>query len=181
MRTVPRRRARSRGRALGRVRMLLGVVLLIAGGVIVFGSFKAPETVDRAYGEAKTVIQDHTNQVREEVLGELPTVKLGATGGMKQLDRCDGTFTEMRSYEHDKVPPVWAAHNNCSGDVILPWELGQRIRLDGSDRVYVVVDVRNTGKTWATIDDLVGLGGEFALQTCYYGEDRMKFIGISPA
>lgn len=41
-------------------------------------------------------------------------------------------------------------------------------------------DVRNTPKVWPTIDDLVGIEGSFALQTCYYGEDRMKFIGLEP-
>jgi hypothetical protein len=75
---------------------------------------------------------------------------------------------------------VWAAHNNCGGDVLLPWEEGQRIQFEGDDQVYEVVDIRYTPKIWASTSDLVGLGGELALQSCFYGEDRMKFIGLDP-
>ena len=42
----------------------------------------------------------------------------------------------------------------------------------------VVIDIRYTPKIWATTEDLIGLQGELALQTCFYGEDRMKFIGL---
>ncbi|WP_454860953.1 hypothetical protein [Promicromonospora soli] len=84
----------------------------------------------------------------------------------------------MKSYAHDDVPPVWAAHNSCDGDAILPWETGQNIRIEGSDQVYEIVDIRYTPKIWATTHDLVGLDGDLTLQTCFYGEDRMKFIGL---
>lgn len=179
-------RARHRRRRPGRIRMVLGALLILLGVGLVAAQFVVPEAeiampqpVERAYGEAKIAVGGTVDSVREEVLGDLPTVKLGVKGGMKELDRCDGTFTEMSSYEHEGVPPVWAAHNNCSGDVLLPWKLGQRIRLNNG-QVYQIVDIRVTKKTWATVDDLVGLGGQLALQSCFYGEDRMKFIGLAP-
>lgn len=159
---------------------LVGGALLAAGGALLASLLFVPQAVERAYGEAKTTISATVDDVRAEVFDTLPTIHLGATGGVGELDRCDGTFTEMSSYEHGDVPPVWAAHNNCSGDVLLPWETGQRIQIEGDDQVYEVVDIRNTPKTWATIDDLVGLDGSLALQTCFYGEDRMKFIGLEP-
>lgn len=157
-----------------------GAVLLVLGGGIAVGALFAPQSIERAYGETKTTLSGIVDDVREEAFDTFPSIRLGASGDVAELDRCDGTFTEMVSYEHEDVPPVWAAHNNCSGDVLLAWEPGQRIRIAGDDQVYEVVDVRNTPKVWATIDDLVGIEGSFALQTCYYGEDRMKFIGLDP-
>lgn len=163
-----------------RVSTVIGITLLGVGGALAAGVLFAPQAVERAYGEAKSTVSGAVDTIREETLDELPSVNLGATGGMSELDRCDGTFTEMSSYEHGDVPPVWAAHNNCAGDVLLPWESGQRIQLDGDDQVCEVVDIVYTPKTWATVDDIVGLDGELALQTCFYGEDRMKFIGLEP-
>jgi hypothetical protein len=161
---------------------LVGVVaalMLGSGGALLLGLLVAPGSMEYGYGQLKTSVTGTVNQARESISGDLPSVRLGTSGGVPELDRCDGTFTEMKSYERDGVPPVWAAHNNCSGDAMLPWELGQRVQMAGDDRVFEVVDVRDTPKTWATTEDLLGLGGEFALQTCFYGEDRMKFVGLA--
>ena len=76
------------------------------------------------------------------------------------------------------MPETAAAHNNCGGDVLLPWDEGQQIQIEGRDEVYEVIDIRYTSKIWASTDDLVGLQGDLALQTCFYGEDRMKFVGL---
>lgn len=153
--------------------------MLGSGGALLFGLLVAPGSMEYGYGQLKTSVTGTVSQARESISGDLPSVRLGTSGGVSELDRCDGTFTEMKSYERDGVPPVWAAHNNCSGDAMLPWELGQRVQIEGDDRVFEVVDVRDTPKTWATTEDLLGLGGEFALQTCFYGEDRMKFVGLA--
>ncbi|GGH39875.1 hypothetical protein [Microbacterium album] len=173
--------ARPRRRRVGSVLLSVAGVLLLAVGAAVLGAaLLAPEETEKAYGRVKTEVIATIDEVRLTVFEELPEVRLGVSGGMVELDRCDGTFTEMLSYERADVPPVWAAHNNCAGDVILPWQTGQQIRIAGDDRVFEVVDIRETSKIWASTDDLVGLGGDFALQTCYYGEDRMKFIGLVP-
>ena len=176
-----RRKARRRRRgAWNTVLTVFGVALLVGGLALGAGTLFAPQTVEQAYGAVKVGVADRVQQVQQEVFEELPTVKLGVSGGQTELDWCDGTFTEMLSYEREGVPPVWAAHNNRGGDVILPWEVGQRIRIDGSDQVYEIVDITYTSKIWSSTADLVGLGGEFALQSCFYGEDRMKFIGLEP-
>lgn len=106
---------------------------------------------------------------------------LGASGGVTELERCDGTFTRMVAYGATQ-PPVWAAHNDCDGDVILPWETGRDVTLtvDGTPATYRVVDTRDTRKKGANTGDLAGIGGDLVLQTCYYDEDRMKFIGLTP-
>lgn len=46
--------------------------------------------------------------------------------------------------------------------------------------MYEVVDIRHTPQVWATFEDIEGLNGELALQTCFYGEDKMKFVGLRP-
>ena len=160
--------------------LAVGLVLLLGGGLILGGLVVAPQLVERLYGDAKISVDSTVADARRVVFDDLPTVELGNTGGVPQLDQCDGTFTEMESYERDDVPPVWAAHNNCSGDAVLSWEPGQHVRIAGDEQVYEVVDIRITPKTWATTDDLVGLGGSFALQTCFYGRDEMRFVGIEP-
>lgn len=172
----PRRRRRA-WRVIGGI---LAFVLITAGIGIAGLSMFAPQTAERLYGEIRTQAVTVVDDVRAEVLKEYPAVTLGATGGRAELDRCDGTFTEVVSYQRDGVPPVWAAHNNCGGDTILAWQLGDQVKLEGDETVYEVVDVRTTSKTWSSTDDLVGLGGDLALQTCFYGEDRMKFVGLSP-
>lgn len=154
--------------------------MIAVGAALGAGALLAPDMTQRVYGTVKVTASQALASARQQVTGEIPTVRLGVSGDVAELDRCDGTFTEMTSYENDSVPEVWAAHNNCGGDVVLPWDVGQRLRLEGSDQVYEVVDIRRTAKTWATTDDLVGLDGELALQTCHYGEDRMKFIGLRP-
>ena len=169
-----------RGGAWNTVLTVFGVLLLVGGIGLGAGTLLAPQSVEQAYGAIKVGVAEKVQQVQEEVFEELPTVKLGVSGGQTELDWCDGTFTEMLSYERDGVPPVWAAHNNCGGDVLLPWEMGQRIRVEGDDQVYEIVDIRYTSKIWSSTADLVGLKGAFALQSCFYGEDRMKFIGLEP-
>ncbi|WP_156761558.1 hypothetical protein [Microbacterium karelineae] len=159
---------------------VLGAVLILGGGALLAGVALAPEQVEKGYGDIKVAIGSSVDKVQEEVFEELPTVTVGVEGGIPELDLCDGTFTIMTSYERDGVPETAAAHNNCGGDVLLPWEEGQRIRIDGRDEVYEVVDIRYTSKIWSSTDDLVGLQGEIALQSCFYGEDRMKFVGLEP-
>lgn len=160
---------------------------MIAGGAVLGATLIAPHAVESAYGTAKIAATDSIDTFREDTFGELPTVQLGITGGIPELDACDGTFTHMSSYESDTstsaaadVPPVWAAHNNCLGDVVLSWDVGQHLRIEGDPQVYEVVDVTHTTKIWATTADLEGLEGTLALQSCFYGEDRMKFVGLAP-
>ncbi|WP_449276634.1 hypothetical protein [Leucobacter sp. GX24907] len=159
---------------------VFGAALLIAGGGLLAAMAFAPTEVERTYGTLKTEVRRAVDGVQRDVFGELPTVTLGGSGDVAELDSCDGTFTHMKSYDESRVPPIWAAHNNCQGDALLPWEVGQHIRVADSDQVYEVVDIRHTPQVWATIDDLEGLDGDLALQTCFYGEDKMKFVGLRP-
>jgi len=172
-------RRATRRRRLARLATLGAIVGVVLGVGTITTLTVFPEQSEQLYG----AVQRDVGQFRNDVLHELPAVELGASGGTSELDRCDHTFTEMLSYETDGVPPVWAAHNNCGGDVVLPWEIGQQVEVahDGTTELYVVVDIRVTPKTWATTDDLIGITGDFALQSCFYGENRMRFVGLARA
>ena len=164
----------------------LGGILVAGGLALLVGVWLVPDTVEQGYGALKTGYRGTVDKVQEQVFAEYPTVGLGVTGGTHDLEvACNAgdtyrTFTIMTSYERDGVPPTAAAHNNCGGDVLLPWEEGQKIHIEGEgvDGLYEIIDIKYTPKIWATTEDLIGLKGELALQTCFYGEDRMKFIGL---
>ncbi|WP_424463968.1 hypothetical protein [Pseudoclavibacter helvolus] len=166
----PRRRRRTFGNAmLG----IFGTMLILAGAIVLAMSLFAPTTVERGYGQVKAAV----NNVAAEV--QLPSVRLGVEGGQAELDVCDGSFIEMTSYRNTVgVPAVYAAHNNCGGDIVLNWQVGTQFEVEGQPGIYEVVDVRHTAKHWETTEALIGLQGDFALQSCFYGEDRMQFVGI---
>lgn len=167
-----RRRSRRAGNTILGV---LGTVLMLAGALVLTLSLFAPTTVERGYGQVKAAVNDVAAEV------QLPSVRLGVEGGQAELDACDGSFIEMTSYRNTVgVPAVYAAHNNCGGDIVLNWDVGTQFEIEGQPGTYEVVDVRHTAKHWETTDALVGLQGDFALQSCFYGEDRMQFVGIRP-
>jgi len=166
-----------RRRRGGRVLLLVSVVLVVLGLVLSLASAFAPEAVDRVTGEAKVAIATQLRTLFAP--DDLPVVRLGDEGQIRDLDDCDGTFTEMVSYRLDGVPPLYAAHNYCGGDAILGWDIGQHVRVAGSDTVYEVVEERRTVK-WADAQLLQGMRGEFLLQTCFYGQNLMRFVGLEP-
>lgn len=168
---LPRRRRR------GRVLLALALLLVAGGIALALASALAPEAVDRVTGEAKVAVD---TQVRRILTPDaLPVIRLGSEGGIRDLDHCDGTFTEMVSYRLEDVPPLYAAHNFCGGDAILGWDIGQRVRVAGSDTVYEMVGERRTVK-WADARLLQGMPGEFLLQTCFYGQNLMRFVALAP-
>ncbi|MEV7610034.1 hypothetical protein AB0N61_11170 [Microbacterium sp. NPDC089320] len=161
-----------------RVGLLFASILLVGCGVaFLAASILAPDAVDKVTGDAKVSVLKSFHQIFSP--DELPVIRLGVEGSMVELDRCDGTFTEMVSYRIDDVLPLYAAHNNCGGDVILGWDLGQRVTVEGSDIVYEVVEERHTPK-WSNVEELAGMTGEFMVQTCFYGENRMRFLSLAP-
>lgn len=75
-----------------------------------------PEATERIYGEARTALLRSQLTLSED----LPEITIGVTGTAADIDRRDGTFTEMITYRVAGVPPTAAAHNNCGGDSMLP-------------------------------------------------------------
>ncbi len=164
-------------RTRGRVVLLVASALSMSIGLLLVGAtVLAPEAMDRISGTAKVVVEKQIQQiVAPEVL---PEITLGVEGGMRELDRCDGTFTQMTSYRVPEVLPLYAAHNNCGGDIILGWTVGDRVRVAGSDIVFEVVEERHTPK-WSQVEVLEGMAGEFMVQTCFYGENKMRFLSLA--
>jgi hypothetical protein len=176
------RKAAKRRRLRRRILLGLSVAVFSAGAVLLAANLLAPTEVERVVGEAKVAIEEAVTDTAAGVTGEpapLPAVRLGPAGDKRQLDRCDGTFTELTSYRIGDVLPVYAAHNNCGGDVILSWNVGDHVTVEGSDITYEVVEERHTRK-WAQVSSLRGMAGELLLQTCYYGQDKMRFLALEP-
>jgi hypothetical protein len=176
------RKAARRRRTRRRLLLTASIGVFAAGAALLAANLLAPTEVERVVGEAKVKVAEAVEDTVSEVTGNpapLPSVRLGEEGGKRELDRCDGTFTELTSYRIGEVLPVYAAHNNCGGDIILSWNVGDRVSVEGSGVTYEVVEERHTRK-WAQVSSLRGMTGELLLQTCYYGQDKMRFLALEP-
>lgn len=172
-------RRKPRGRLVASV---AGVLLLVAAAALAGGAVLYPEQTEAVVGGVKVRIQGVVADAAE-IVGETPTITLGHVGDRYALDTADfGVFVEMESYRVEGVPPVYAAHNNRGGDVILSWNMGEEVRvLDsaGNAQLYVVAEERFTPK-WSQVSRLEGMSGDIVVQTCFYGEDRMRFLSLTP-
>jgi hypothetical protein len=164
-------------RAARRRWLLPALSVLVVISVTLFAvSLFAPQVVDKVVGNAQVAIEKQVHQILSP--GDLPELRIGAEGGTAELDLCDGTFTEMVGYRADDVLPLYAAHNICGGGIILGWPLGQHVRVSGSDAIYEVVEERYTPKG-SPADVLAGMAGELMVQTCVFGENRMRIISLA--
>lgn len=172
---APDRQSKTRSGRLGFwVRLLLGLTLVLGAAGTVGLSQLDPEGSQRFWGAARIAA------ARVTAGADLPTVRLIPAGGTQQLRKCDpDSFAEMTGYQRRDLPPTYAAHNLCGGDVILAWEVGQQVKIVGSATVYEVVDLRVIPKFHVDTEDLVGIEGELLLQSCFYGEPRMKIVGLA--
>lgn len=162
---------------------ILGIILFLFGGALIYGHFMKPDLTEKIVYGAKTRIEGTVDQVRENVTGELPTIYLEGSGGMYELDIANPkTFVLMDAYgEVPGVIPMWAAHNGSGGSIVIPWEVGQKFNIEGSgkDGVWVVVDTMPADK-FGTVDQALPLEGTIGLQTCFWGEPYVRFLGIVP-
>lgn len=182
-----RRRSRSRwGSALI-------VTLMAAGSATVIGSVAAPDLTEQLAEKGVGHVREIANAVSIELsqpatpgAEKLPTLSLGELGSEALLDVCaTGVFPELESYRTQAgLQPVFAAHNNCGGDVILPLQVGQRVSIvdqAGTASTYQVTELRDVDKHTATTEGVVGMTGALLLQTCHWGEPVMRFVALEPA
>ncbi len=171
-------RAGSRKKPIAKSAIALNIVawsLLFAGASVVTVGSVAPEKVEAVYGDVVISVK----KVAAEISPELPRITLGVEGGARELDWCNGEFIEMVSYRAPSIPqPTYAAHNNCGGDIILSWSVGDKISLSNNGKIYEVAASTDVAKFGPT-SQLEGLPGEILLQTCYYGQDLMRIISLS--
>ncbi len=194
---VPIRRRdarRSRARTRARRRLRRAVLYTLGAGAMALGaatlglSLFAPHLVERGYGEARAAANEAALLLAPPATanGErMPSVRLGDLGSEALMDACDGSFPQLESYAaQDGLQPVYAAHNGCGGDVILPWSVGERVEVvaaDGSASVYVVSDFRDVAKFGSSTRDVLGLTGSLLLQTCHWGDPQMRFVALTAA
>lgn len=149
------------------------VACLTLGFAMVGSSVAAPEAVDRVIGGVRIA-------AGKAILGdELPRIRLRDGGRIADLKSCRDEFVEIASYRAAGSLPLYAAHNLCGGDIILGWDVGQRVRVEGRDTLYEVVEERTLPK-WSGSDQLEGMAGDLILQTCWYGVPRMRFMSLAP-
>lgn len=158
------------------LRNIFGPGLLFIGIALVCLTFLMPLQAEKAAGAFRVFASVASDKISGR---DYPMIRLGAKGDKVLLDRCDGSFVQMTSYETEGLQPVYAAHNICRGETILPLSEGDLVEVEGRG-IYTVSDERHTKKSWSTTDDILGMTGDFLLQTCFYGRDTMKFVALSP-
>ena len=108
---------------------IIAGVLFTMGLAVIGVSLTQPAWLNQTYQEIKTASSNPkptpvtiTNPVTKNVETVTPVanINLGQEGGTAQLDKCDGTFTEMTEYKQATPTPWYSAHNNCEGHLILP-------------------------------------------------------------
>lgn len=161
-------------------RLLLSVALFTAGAALLALQMLFPAQLERAIGEVRVAVTGTVSDIAQQISPEShDSITLGPLGGRREMNWCDGRFIEMESYRISGVLPVYAAHNNCGGAVILSWELGDTVKVSGSDALYEVVAERHT-KKWDNIASLRGMEGELLVQTCFFGQNKMRFLALAP-
>lgn len=190
---VPTRAARRQGRKRrGRTFSVIAVVGSVIGVGMIIAAFALPDLTEKVTGAVTVAVTGTYENVRGQVASltgqpesaTLPNVNLGPVGtGEVALD--DGgwrEFIELTDYRVVEIPPVFAAHNNRGGDILLNWEVGQRVFVtdENGDRggIYEVAGDRFTPK-WGPVTQLAGMTGDLILQSCFYGEDRMRFVSLT--
>lgn len=169
---------------LRRSATVVGLALILTGIASIGVQYSNPELADKISHNVKTTLIDKpVRQIKEEVFETHPTIHLNGSGGKYELDTAKrGDWVFLDGYSHvTGIPPIWAQHNNRGGDEILSWEVGQKFNVKGSgfDEVFIVVDTRDVYK-FGTVDQVKGMQGSIALQTCRYGENIIEFIGAVP-
>ena len=179
------KKKRKRFRVWGVISGVLVVGLIAVGVAGLISTAVAPEWTEEVVGNAvgNAVAQVQQTAVDAGVTPP-PLLTLAGPGGQAELDRCDGTWTQMVQYIEGGVPqPVHSAHNGCGGNPLLTLEMGGTIdvrQLDGTVVTYQAVDERRVAQVGTTTADIMGMGGDLILQTCFWDNATMRFLGLSP-
>lgn len=157
-------------------------LLLIAvwGGIQLFGDNVVSE-VRKSQAETIQVPSDDitTKSVTPAVKDvKRYTIHISNKGGDTEMDYCASGFTEMIYYQGLNDKRLLSQHNNCGGDIVLPMELGDHVAIEG-DQEYVITELRDTTKQINT-SAISDMNGEVLLQSCYYKENKMKFVALTP-
>ena len=179
--TAPKKKRKKRMRVWGAISGVLVVALIAIGVAGLISTTVAPEWTEEVVGNAVAQVQQ---TAADAGVTPPPVLTLAGPGGQAELDRCDGTWTQMVQYIEGGVPqPVHSAHNGCGGNPLLTLEMGGTIdvrQLDGTVVTYQAVDERRVAQVGTTTADIMGMGGDLILQTCFWDNATMRFVGLSP-
>lgn len=179
--TKPKKKRKKRMRIWGAISGVLVVALIALGVAGLISTTVAPEWTEEVVGNAVAQVQQTAVNTG---VAPPPVLTLAGPGGQAELDRCDGTWTQMIQYIEVGVPqPVHSAHNGCGGNPLLTLEMGGTIdvrQLDGNVVTYQAVDERRVAQVGTTTADIMGMGGDLILQTCFWDNSTMRFVGLSP-
>lgn len=161
----------------------LGLILIsVWGGIKLFGD----NIVSEVKKNSAEVIEVPDTQNLKQVAPETPTVEvrrytvsISNKGGEEEMDACRGGFTEMTGYPELGEHRLLSAHNNCGGDVVLPMVTGDHVIIEG-DQEYAITEIRDTPKHDVTTDVMKDMNGIIFLQSCYYNDNHMKFVALTP-
>ncbi|MFK4788730.1 hypothetical protein [Microbacterium sp. ZW T5_56] len=185
---ISRRRTRKKR---GRTFTVISAVCSVLGVGMIIAAFALPDVTEKVTGAVTVAVTGTYENIRSQVAvitgqpesATLPSVELGPVGtGEAALDGAGWRqFIELTDYRVVDIPPVFAAHNNRGGDILLNWEIGQRVYVSDDDGgrggTYEVAGDRFTPK-WGPVTQLAGMTGDLILQSCFYGEDRMRFVSL---
>lgn len=161
--------------AMGGLMMLAGVSII---AIFFIPENSLPPTIKEEVKKIQTEISKTVDEASNR--GEM-AITVGHIGGAAELELCDGTFTQVISYEEGGLQPTFLAHNGCGGSPVLYAELGSIVKvtsIEGVTKEYKVVSERILPQIGSYASDVVGLEGDILLQTCYWDWETMRFIGL---
>ena len=169
---------------------VVGFLFVIIGVFVIVGGKVAPEFTEKYVQGVKVQVQKHVNKATKNITELFSseevvpiTLKVEGSGGKRELDTAKGYFVELVDYNKvADVPVVYAQHNSLGGDVILTLNIGDKVNVVGLgdlDGQYVFEKELKTSKK-IKVSELTPLNNYIVFQTCFYGEDSMRFIGLSP-
>jgi hypothetical protein len=160
--------------------IFLGIALLGTWGAINFFGDNIVSEVKKS--EAETIeVQKQVSPITpaiETVEVKRYTIHISNEGGEPEMDACANGFTNMTVYKNLGEHKLLSQHNHCGGDIIIPMEQDDHVIIEG-DQEYVITELRETTKTSRT-SEIKDMNGEVILQSCYYRENRMKFVALTP-
>lgn len=167
---------------IGIILISLGLLTLL--GIFGFQAFGDNVVSEIRKSESKIITPPEVSEENPAVAPEEVspvrqyTIKIANSGGEREMDYCAAGFTEMIHYEGLEGRRMLSSHNNCGGDIILPMVQGDHVVIEG-DQEYVITELRDTSKhiNTAAVNDM---DGTVLLQTCYYRDNRMKFVALTP-
>lgn len=165
-------------------RKKIGPRKYLAAGLVVIGlaSTTVSLTAPTAVSQAVDATQNAVSHGIERVAGSKPhQVALGPVGGQMELDMCSGSWIRLEDFADVKeLTPLYGLHNYCGGRKALDWDAGDEVQVKGKG-LHVISDIRDVSAKADTVDVVKDMKGKLVLQTCHWGNKKLRFVALAPA